>query len=89
MKYAVVPFLFLALLGSMRASSVPLVNQPLVPASVPPGGSAFVLTVYGTGFTATSVVNWNGQPRPTSVLSTSNLQASIGAADVAKVGTPR
>jgi len=87
MKYAVVPFLFLALLGSMRASSVPLVNQPLVPASVPPGGSAFVLTVYGTGFTATSVVNWNGQPRPTSVLSTSNLQASIGAADVAKVGT--
>jgi hypothetical protein len=31
MKYAVVPFLFVALLGSMSASSVPLVNQPLGP----------------------------------------------------------
>ncbi len=32
-------------------------------------------------------MNWNGQPRPTSVFSTSTLQASISAADVAKSGT--
>ena len=86
-KCAFVTFLFLALLGSLHAGSLPLVNQSLAPTSVPPGSPAFVLTVHGTGFTATSVVNWNGQPRATGVLSASTLQASISAADVAKAGT--
>src|SRR5262249_28822713 len=46
-------------LGFTQASPVPLINNPLVPTSVRPGGGAFTLTVNGTGFVAGSVVNWN------------------------------
>jgi hypothetical protein len=49
MKYALVPFLFVALFVSLHAASLPLVNQPLVPASAPPGSPAFALTLHGTG----------------------------------------
>lgn len=74
----------IALAGS---HAVPLLNQPLVPASVKPGHKGFTLTVNGTGFASTAVLNWNGSPRATSVLSSSSLQATISAADVAKAGT--
>jgi hypothetical protein len=70
-----------------RSNAVPLVNQPLVPASVRPGHKEFTLTVNGTGFASTAVLNWNGSPRATSVLSHSSLQATISAADAAKAGT--
>jgi hypothetical protein len=65
----------------------PLVNQPLVPASTAPGGSGFTLTVSGTGFATGAVLNWNGSPRTTTVLSSSSLQAAINSTDVAHVGT--
>jgi hypothetical protein len=65
----------------------PFVNQPLVPTSVKPGSKGFTLTVNGTDFAPTAVLNWNGSPRATSVLSRNSLQAMITAADVAKVGT--
>lgn len=88
MKSAFVLILSLVFLASpLLATTLPLVNQPLVPASVKPGSKAFTLTVNGTGFTPTSIVNWNGVPRPTSVISTSTLQTTIGAADVARAGT--
>ena len=88
MKPAFVLILSTIFLSSqLHATSLPLVNQPLVPASTKPGSKAFTLTINGTGFTATSVVNWNGSPRPTSVLSTSTVQATISATDVAKAGT--
>ena len=45
------------------AKPVPLINQPLVPDAVAPGGAGFTLTVNGTGFIPRSVVNWNGSPR--------------------------
>jgi len=32
------------------ANPVPLINQPLVPDAVAPGGAGFTLTVNGTGF---------------------------------------
>jgi hypothetical protein len=63
---------------------IPLINQPLVPASVAPGSGAFALTVNGTGFTSTATVYWNGSLRPTTVVSSSQVQAQISAADVAK-----
>src|SRR5579863_4360940 len=72
---------------SAIAFARPFVNQPLVPASVRPGSKGFTLTVNGTGFASTAVLNWNGSPRVTSVLSHSSLQATISAADVAKAGT--
>ena len=65
----------------------PLLNQPLVPASTAPGSSGFTLTVSGTGFASGAVLDWNGSPRTTTVLSSSSLQASISSTDVAHVGT--
>src|ERR1700724_1118601 len=66
---------------------IPSVSQPLVPATIAPGGGGFTLTVNGTGFVPGSVVNWNGSPRPTSYLGSSQLAATIGAADIAAPGT--
>ena len=87
MKLICVWLLLPVFASSMSAAGIPLVNQPLVPASTKPGSAAFTLTVNGTGFTPTAVVNWNGSSRPTAVISGSSLQAAISAADVAKAGT--
>ena len=76
------------LIGTV-AFARPFVNQPLVPASARPGSKGFTLIVNGTDFASTAVLNWNGSPRVTSVLSHSSLQATISAADVAKAGTAR
>jgi hypothetical protein len=65
----------------------PLVNQPLVPASAAPGSSGFTLTVTGTGFVTGAVLNWNGSARTTTVVSSSQVQATITSADVAHIGT--
>jgi hypothetical protein len=81
---------FLVLISTMtlaKSNPAPLVNQPLVPTSVAPGSKEFTLTINGTGFASTAVVNWNGSPRVTSVISRSRVQAIINAADVAKAGT--
>jgi len=51
------------------------------------GGAAFVLTVYGTGFTPFSVIRWNGSDRPTTYLSGHRLSANIPASDIANPGT--
>jgi hypothetical protein len=68
-------------------NAVPFLNQPLIPDSVAPGHSAFKLTVTGTGFASGAVVNWNGSPRATTFISSSQLQAAITATDVAQHGT--
>ena len=59
----------------------------LDPGSAAPGGPAFTLTVTGSGFVAGSVVNWNGSPRPTTFVSSTQLTASIAAADIASPGS--
>src|ERR1700730_72355 len=74
-----------SLLG--QTNPIPLVNQPLVPASVAPGASEFLLNVTGPGFAPDAALNWNGSPRVTIVNSVDSLQAIINAADVAQVGT--
>jgi len=63
------------------------VATSLSPSSVMAGASALTLTVTGSRFLATSVVRWNGVNRPTTFVSATQLQASIGAADVAAAGT--
>jgi IPT/TIG domain len=45
-------------------------------------GSAFTLTVTGTGFGTGSIVQWNGQDRPTTYVNTTKLTADIPASDV-------
>src|SRR5580698_3078713 len=65
----------------------PLVNQPLVPASVAPGATGFTLTVSGTGFATGAVLKWNGVAKTTTVISGSSLKATILSTDVAHAGT--
>jgi len=66
---------------------VPLINQPLVPDAIKPGGAGFTLTVNGTGFVSRSVVHWNGSARVTTFASTSKLTANITASDIAMAHT--
>jgi uncharacterized protein (DUF2141 family) len=70
-----------------QTSPVPLINQPLVPDAVAPGGPGFTLTVNGTGFLSGSVVNWNSGPRTTSFVNNKQLTATILASDISTLGT--
>ena len=51
------------------------------------GSAAFTLTVNGTGFVANSVVNFNGSAKSTTLVSSTQLTASILASDIATAGT--
>jgi hypothetical protein len=72
---------------AIAQNPVPLTNQPLVPDAIAPGGLGFTLTVNGAGFVSGSVVNWNGSPRPTTFVSSSQLTATILASDIATAST--
>jgi uncharacterized protein (TIGR03437 family) len=67
-------------------SVAPLVSG-LSPSSAVSGGPAFALRVQGANFSQKMVVRWNGADRPTTFVSSSQLIASIPAADVLKAGT--
>jgi hypothetical protein len=88
MKFTHFVFVFLLLVSALALGQgpVPLLYQPLVPASAAPGGAGFTLTINGAGFTSTAQVYWNGSLRPTTVVSNSQVQAQIGASDIAKAG---
>ena len=58
----------------------------LSPSSVVAGGPAFMLTVTGTNFVNSSVVRWNGNDRPTTFVSSTQLTAAISAMDIAAAG---
>lgn len=83
--------LIVILIGAtaIAQNPVPLVNQPLVPASAKPGSGGFTLTVNGTGFVPGASVLWNGSSRMTQVISNHQLTARIKASDVAKASTAR
>ena len=68
-------------------SAVPFINQSLVPDTAAPGGAGFTLTVTGSGFVSDSMVSWNGSPRTTTFVSSSQLTASISASDIATAAT--
>src|SRR5215469_7001494 len=85
--FALTATLLVTTLLAQAANPVPFVNAPLVPATIAPGGSGFTLTVNGTGFVSASVVRWNGNPRATTLISSSQLQAQILASDIATSGT--
>jgi hypothetical protein len=78
----------LATIGvAVAQNPTPLINQPLVPDAVKPGGAGFSLAVNGTGFAIGAIVNWNGSARATTFVSGSQLKATILSSDVAKAGT--
>jgi YVTN family beta-propeller protein len=61
----------------------------LTPSSAVMGGTAFTLTVTGTRFVSASSVQWNGSPRTTTFVSSTELQATITGADIAAIGTAK
>ena len=84
--------------GSTRGATSPPVTvtagpsatpvfSALNPSSAPTGGAAFTLAATGSGFVAASVVRWNGADRPTTFVSSTQLQAAIPATDLAVSGT--
>jgi hypothetical protein len=72
-------------------SITPIVATPttssITPASTSAGGGDFTLTVNGTNFVNGSTVTWNGSSRTTTFVSSSQLTATILAADIATAGT--
>jgi CSLREA domain-containing protein len=83
--------------GSGKQSSAasftitPAVPAPAItslnPSAANAGGPDFTLTIIGANFSSASVAQWNGQDRPTTFVSATQLQASISAADIADHGT--
>jgi hypothetical protein len=58
----------------------------VLPNSIVAGSAAFPLTINGNGFITTSVVRWNGAPRPTTFVNGNQLTAQIPATEVPAVG---
>jgi hypothetical protein len=73
------------------AASVPTVAS-IAPTSAPAGSAALQITVTGTNFTtgtsgaAGSVVQWNGTALPTTVISSTQLSATVAASLMASPG---
>lgn len=63
------------------------VAATLTPAQVIAANTPFTLTVTGTGFTAASVVRWDGAARPTTRVSGTQLTAAIPGTDVVSART--
>jgi FG-GAP-like repeat len=73
--------------AAFATNPLPLINAPLFPSEKAPGSAAFTLNVTGTGFVSGAIVNWNGNARITTFVSSSQVTATINAADVATAGT--
>jgi trimeric autotransporter adhesin len=69
-------------------ATTPIISS-LSPGSAPAGGGSVVLTVNGTHFTASSVVQFNGNALTTTFNSASQLSATIPAAAIANGGAAR
>jgi subtilisin family serine protease len=59
----------------------------LSPSTATVGGAGFTLTVNGSNFIPTSVIQWNGVARTTTYLSSGQLTMSVAAGDIAAQGT--
>ncbi len=72
---------------NVNVAVAPLALASVVPSFVSANGPGYVETLVGTGFDATSVVQWNGTPRATTFVSTTQLKVQVSAADIASVGS--
>jgi hypothetical protein len=59
----------------------------LAPTSATHGDAAFVLTVTGTNFSTTAVINFGGVAQTTNQVSSTQLTATIAATDIANAGS--
>ena len=69
--------------GTAPAATVTRIS----PSTAARGSGGFALTVTGTGFVNGSLVRWNGVPRPTVLVSATQLRTIILPGDVATSGT--
>jgi hypothetical protein len=76
---------------SFTISAPPVSARPsltsLAPSTAVAGGSAFTLTVNGSGFVSGATVAWVGSARTTTFVSATQLTASIPASDIAAAGS--
>lgn len=70
-----------------QSNPVPLIYQPLTPASVAPGHANFILTVRGTGFVPGAVIKANGVERETHFVNSNTLKTDVLAKGVANPET--
>jgi hypothetical protein len=85
-------FLTLLLAAAMGCGySKPKTMTPAIsslnPASVSAGGAQFQLEVDGSNFASGAVVNFNGAPEATTVLSSTKLEATIPASAISTAET--
>jgi hypothetical protein len=77
--------------GTQTVQLIAMNPKPTITSLSPPsathGGAGFTLTVNGTGFISSSVVDWAGSPRATTYVSSTEITATINTADIAKAGT--
>ena len=59
----------------------------ITPSEAQAGTNGLTITVNGANFVADSVVRWNGSPRATNFVNSTQLTAQITAADLATAGT--
>jgi len=74
--------LFLAKIGGLSFVPGPDLSS-LLPASASAGDPGFTLVVEGSDFVDGAIVRWDGNNRPTTFVSSSRLDAVIGADDLA------
>jgi hypothetical protein len=72
---------------ALPQTPVPLLDQPVAPASVIPGGSGFTLTLHGAGFVTGGFVRWNGKRLNTTIVSKTQATAEVSEADAASAQT--
>ncbi len=73
-------------LVAMNSSTPPVANS-ISPSSAAAGGSAFTLTVNGSGFVSDAAVNWNASALPTTFVNSGQLMASVAASLIATAGS--
>ncbi len=61
--------------------------RSLDPISIPAGSFGFTLTVNGFNFVPGAEVRWDGDPRPTTFVSATQLRAEISGGDLVREGT--
>ena len=86
-RFVCIIWILASVVAWAQSNPVPLVNQPLVPASTAPGGAGFTLTVNGTGFVSGATVNWNGTALTTTLVSNSQLTAAVPSPNIATART--
>jgi len=79
------PLVSNALTISVAPNPVPTLAS-ISPDSAAAGGPGFTLTVSGSNFVPTSVVQWNGSARPTTFGGANQLTAAISASDIQSLG---